>query len=107
DFVADEFPKEQLAELSQSFVTWGVDDTDRLVEILWMGYERLRKSDFPRLILDTTIIRATRIPLVEDIGRLIRTMEVQGPSVNSVTSATESIARPSAPPPPRPAPQVK
>ncbi|MDB5037418.1 MAG: polymerase subunit gamma/tau [Bacteriovoracaceae bacterium] len=75
--VEKECAEEYLKRLTQVFNTWGVEDTDRLFEILWSGHERIKKSELPRITLETTLIRAARIPLTEDLARIIRALESQ------------------------------
>ncbi|MBN8555072.1 MAG: DNA polymerase III subunit gamma/tau [Deltaproteobacteria bacterium] len=92
--VKDEFAEDQLVRLTKAFEKWGVEDTDRLFEILWTGHERIKKSEMPRITLETTLIRGCRITLTEDLGKILLQLEAAGSSAISAPSGA-SVNTPS------------
>jgi DNA polymerase-3 subunit gamma/tau len=76
--IKNEFAEESMAQLSASFQNWSLEDIDRLLEVFWTGYDRMRRSEFPRLTFEATILRATRIILTEDLAKLLHKLE-EGP----------------------------
>ena len=71
EFVTTEVSSDLLDELEEFFKGWGVEDLDRLFEVLWAGKERIKKSDVPRIVMETTLIRAARIVLTDDLSTII------------------------------------
>lgn len=68
-------PQEALEKLLLHFKDWSTEDLDRLFEVIWTGYERLKRSDLPKISLETTLIRACRIPRTMDLARLLEHLE--------------------------------
>lgn len=74
-FMSDEFPANQIARIEKAFMEWSLTDCDRLFEVLWNGKERIKRSDMPRVTMENTLLRASRLPKTEDIARLIKLIE--------------------------------
>jgi DNA polymerase-3 subunit gamma/tau len=96
--VKDEFSEDQLLRLLKAFEKWSVDDTDRLFEVLWIGNERVRKSELPRITLETTLIRACRITMTEDLGRILAALDAGSPVENASAQSGASFQPASAQP---------
>jgi DNA polymerase-3 subunit gamma/tau len=89
ELVKSECSEDYLNRLNSAFEKWSIEDVDRLFEILWAGHERIRRSELPRITVETTLIRASRITLTDDLARLVRALEnqpVQAPAFPSAPS---------------------
>lgn len=89
----NELPEDSLRRLDAAFSAWSLEDLDRLFETIWTGYERIKKSELPRITLETCLIRAARIPLTEDLSRIIQRLETESP-ISSTSPATPHFAGP-------------
>jgi DNA polymerase-3 subunit gamma/tau len=89
--VQNDCAPEYLQRLLQAFEKWSVEDCDRLFEIFWAGHDRMKKSEFPRITLETTLIRATRISRTEDLARLVRSIE-NLPEVSHLSAPQKSAS---------------
>lgn len=56
-----EFDSADLDRARKAFQAWSVAEIDYLFEVLWAGHERIKKSEMPRIILETSLLRAIRI----------------------------------------------
>lgn len=72
DLVSDELPKEYLEQLLEAYSKWSLEDCDRLFELLWKSYERIKNSEMPKVTLETSLIRSTRIAKTTDIHKLMQ-----------------------------------
>jgi DNA polymerase-3 subunit gamma/tau len=104
ELVESEISSNVLPQLQEAFKAWGVEDLDRLFEVLWAGKERIKKSEVPRIVLETTLIRAARIVLTEDLAVVInhlRSGEVATTPARPAMSQTiePAASRPRAPSP--------
>lgn len=91
--------EEHLKRLRSAFESWGLEDIDRLFEIFWAGFERMRKSELPKITLETSLIRATRITKTEDLGRLLQVLENQAPTLLPSSPAVHRFSPTPAPSP--------
>ncbi len=89
--VKNDFAPESLERLERAFFAWSIEDTDRLLEIFWSGYDRIRKSELPLITFETCIIRASRICLTEDLSKIIEKLE-SGTSVSAPTTGFQATA---------------
>ncbi len=110
ELVESEISSSVLPQLQEAFKSWGIEDLDRLFEVLWAGKERIKKSEVPRIVLETTLIRAARIILTEDLAVVInhlRSGEISHaparPPMNTSAEAAPTRPRPPAPSAPAPA----
>jgi DNA polymerase-3 subunit gamma/tau len=93
-----EAPQESLDRLSKAFISWSEVDLDRLFDVLWSGYERIKKSDLPLVTLETTLLRASRLPKTKDLARLIQELENTKSSSNESERSPAPISRPASAP---------
>ncbi len=103
--IKDEYDPEILKQLDAAFSNWGVEDLDQLFEILWSGSDRLKKSELPLVTIETTLIRACRITLTDDLAKIIQSLEKGGHSERSEKSQVVERQMPKIPAPvtlPRP-----
>lgn len=70
--------REDLEKLSSWFEAWSLEDIDRLFEILWQGLEKIKRSDLPQICLETTLLRACRIPKTQDLKKILLALEEGG-----------------------------
>lgn len=70
--------REDLEQLSSWFEAWSLEDLDRLFEILWQGLEKIKRSDLPQICLETTLLRACRIPKTQDLKKILHALEEGG-----------------------------
>jgi DNA polymerase III subunit gamma/tau len=102
----EEAPAEALAKLAQAFSLWSDVDLDRLFDVLWSGYERMKRTDLPHITLETTLIKASRLPKTRDLSKLIaaleakKSSEVMAPSAPAVQVGSHRTLPPPPPPPP-------
>jgi len=86
ELLAGEFAEEDLKKLDKAFGPWSIEDIDRMHEIFWTSMDRIRKTELPRVAFETSLIRASRIILTEDLQTLVRKLEsapvVSAPSAN-------------------------
>lgn len=92
-----EISNDEATALSQMFKDWSVVELDHLFEILWHGFERAHQSEWPRLSLETTLIRACQPPVTHVATSVV------SPSAPQV--AQPVVPKPSYSPPPRATPR--
>lgn len=90
---------EALQKLLRSFDLWSVEDVDQLFEVLWNGLERIKKSELSQITFETTLLKAARIVLTDDLRKIIH--ELESTSIEPPTRATPVFSAPA----PTPAPQ--
>ncbi len=105
-----EYPVESLQKLTKAFEAWSEYEIDRLFEHLWMGYERMKRSDLPLIGFETTLIRACRQPVQAQVmaqqtaAHPAAPQPLTTPSVAPQQSAPSPTMRSNLPPvPPAPA----
>lgn len=77
ELVQEEVSIDYVNRLLNSYANWSAGDIDRLFEVFWKAHERMKNSDFPKITLETTLLRAGQIPHTEDIGRLLKMIQSQ------------------------------
>jgi len=70
-----EYDAQALAALKLAFASWSDTDLDRLFEVLWTGFERIKRSELPHITLESTLIRAAQLPRTRDLSQLISLLE--------------------------------
>lgn len=94
----DEFTEEHLQRLTSVFENWSAEDADRLFEVLWKGTERIKNSELPKIVCETTLIRACRIPTTEDVAKILEYLKNQpAASAQQMTAPQMTASQPPAP----------
>jgi len=94
DVLSEKSPEEYIQKLVTAFAAWSLEDIDRLLELSQDAYARIRQHDFPRFVMETSALRATRIPHTEDISRLIQMIERETPDQKLQPSVEAAPVKP-------------